>query len=395
MAIRPDNTAASLNSGPSHRQCVISVDAMGGDRGPQAVVAGLELSAKDDPDVHFLLHGSLDIITPLLEKHPDLRTRVTLCDAARVVSMDDKPSQIMRRGKGTSMWSALDSVKSGAAQAAVSCGNTGALMAVSMLLLRTLPGVNRPAIACLWPSLKPSGFNIMLDVGAGIEAASDDLLQFATMGASYARSGLTLTAPPRVGLLNVGTEEHKGRAELKAAYSLIEDTAEAGGYEFVGFVEGNDIPSESVDVIVTDGFTGNVALKTGEGTAKLVSSLMRDALHGGILAKLGALLMLKPLRRLRKRMDPRRANGGVFLGLGGTVVKSHGGSDATAISAALNLAIRLARSGFVEQISARIASTAEAQKTAQGDQAAVKAEPPAPSEPTTPQPKQDILDHGI
>jgi glycerol-3-phosphate acyltransferase PlsX len=269
--------------------------------------------------------------------------------------MDDKPSHVMRHGQNTSMWSAIDAVRSGEAQVCVSCGNTGALMVVSMLRLRKLPGVNRPAIACLWPSRNKDGFNIMLDVGADIRADEQDLLQYALMGASYARNGLGLPRP-RVGLLNVGTEEHKGRAELKAAHDLIDDATERGQYDFVGFVEGGDIPSSKIDVIVTDGFTGNIALKTGEGTASLIRDFLREAFKATPLSRIAALLALTSLRRLTKRIDPRNVNGGVFLGLNGTVVKSHGSADATGVSAAIKLAFRLAESGFNERLAARVAS---------------------------------------
>ncbi len=338
------------------QKTVISVDAMGGDRGPAVVVAGLTISAARHPQVDFILHGDYATLSRLLDRQPDLSGRVTLVHADRVVTMNDKPSQVMRHGMGTSMWSTIDSVKSGDAQAAVSCGNTGALMAVAMVRLRKIAGVNRPAIACLWPSRNQGGFNVMLDVGAGIEAEAEDLLQFAAMGASYARNGLAL-ARPRVGLLNVGTEEYKGRAELKTAHDRMAFAAEAGGFDFVGFVEGGDIPSDRVDVIVTDGFTGNIALKTGEGTAKLIAELLREAFNAGILSKFAALLALNSLKRLQKRIDPRRVNGGVFLGLNGTVVKSHGSADETGVASAIRLAIQLARTGFVERLAARIAST--------------------------------------
>lgn len=335
---------------------VISVDAMGSDRGPGAVVAGLVLSAESLPDAHFILHGDETQLAPLLSKHADLMDRITLRHAPRVVSMSDKPSQVMRHGEGTSMWSTIESVKQGEAGVAVSCGNTGALMAVSMIRLRKLPGINRPAIACLWPSRNPGGFNVMLDVGADIKAEAADLLQYAAMGSSYARNGLNLMRP-RVGLLNVGTEEHKGRAELKEAHDKMALAAEAGGYEFVGFVEGGDIPSNRVDVIVTDGFTGNIALKTGEGTAKLISDFMREAFGAGILSKFAALLAMNSLKRLQRRMDPRRVNGGVFLGLNGTVIKSHGSADATGVAAAITLAHQLSGAGFLERLAARVAST--------------------------------------
>ena len=338
---------------------VISVDAMGGDRGPAAVVAGLVLCAERLPDAQFILHGNEAELSRLLARQPSLTGRVALRHADRIVTMHDKPSQIMRSGNGTSMWSAIDSVKAGEAGAAVSCGNTGALMAVSMLRLRKLPGVNRPAIACYWPSRNPSGFNVMLDVGADIKAEAADLLQYAAMGAAYAKNGMQI-ARPRVGLLNVGTEEHKGRAELHEAHHLLGAAAEISGYDFVGFVEGGDIPSDRVDVIVTDGFTGNIALKTGEGTAKLISDFMKESFNAGLLSRFAALLALGSLKRLARRIDPRLANGGVFLGLNGTVVKSHGSSDATGVAAAVELAHRLAKAGFTQSLAARVASAERA-----------------------------------
>ncbi|WGW02756.1 phosphate acyltransferase PlsX [Tropicibacter oceani] len=340
-----------------HGRVVISVDAMGGDSGPATIVAGISLSAKKNPNIDFLLHGPRDELEKLVAKRRVLDGRCEIRDAAGVVSMEDKPSQVMRHGKDTSMWSALDSVRDGDAKVAVSCGNTGALMALSMIRLRKLPGVNRPAIAILWPSRNPQGFNVMLDVGADIRADAQDLLQYALMGASYARNGLDLQRP-RVGLLNVGTEEHKGRAELKEAYELIDSHREKGKFDFVGFVEGGDIPGDRCDVIVTDGFTGNVALKTGEGTAKLIGDLLREAFAYSPLSRLASLLALTSLRRLKKRIDPRRVNGGVFLGLNGTVVKSHGGADAMGVSSAVKLAFELAASGFGDRLAARVASAA-------------------------------------
>lgn len=348
---------------------VISVDAMGGDRGPAAVVAGLVQSAEKNPDVAFILHGDEAELRGLIGRRKELADRCELRHAPRVVTMHDKPSQVMRHGEGTSMWSCIESVKKGEATVAVSCGNTGALMAVSMIRLRKLPGVNRPAIACLWPSRNPGGFNVMLDVGADIKADAGDFLQYATMGASYARNGLNLDRP-RVGLLNVGTEDHKGSAELKLANDLIAAHATAGGYEYVGFIEGGDIPGNRCDVIVTDGFTGNIALKTGEGTAKLISDFLREAFGANVLSKMAAVLALGSLKRLQKRIDPRRVNGGVFLGLNGTVVKSHGSADATGVSAAIKLAFQLAQSGFNDRLAARVASAGRAGQDAPRDDSA-------------------------
>ncbi|MFO1176604.1 MAG: phosphate acyltransferase PlsX [Paracoccaceae bacterium] len=354
----PDETqkGAPSDAGRTDR-IVISIDAMGGDRGAVAVVAGMADSLAHCPDLEFLVHGPRPDLEALIARRPELNGRATICHSEGVVTMEDKPSQVMRHGQDTSMWSTLDAVKDGRAAAAVSCGNTGALMAVSMLRLRKLPGVNRPAIACLWPNRAPRGFAVMLDVGADIKADAPDLLQYALMGASYARNGLGL-ARPRVGLLNVGTEDHKGRAEIREAQDLIAGATEAGSFDYVGFVEGSDLPSGRVDVIVTDGFTGNIALKTGEGTAKLIGDFLREAFNSTILSRLGALLALGAMRRLQKRIDPRRVNGGVFLGLNGTVVKSHGSADATGVSAAIQLARRLAASGFTERLKARVASAA-------------------------------------
>lgn len=334
---------------------IISVDAMGGDQGPGAVVAGISRSADKNPDIGFILHGPREELERLVARRRNLTGRVDIRDATGVVTMQDKPSHVVRHGKGTSMWSALESVRTGEADVCVSCGNTGALMALSMLRLRKLDGVNRPAIAILWPSRNPQKFNVMLDVGADIRADERDLLQYALMGAAYARNGLHLDNP-RVGLLNVGTEEHKGRAELKVAHDLIAQNAAAGHYHFVGFVEGGDIPGDRCDVIVTDGFTGNIALKTGEGTASLIGDFLRAAFAYSPLSRLASLLAYTSLQRLKKRIDPRQVNGGVFLGLNGTVVKSHGAADALGVSAAVKLAFQLARSGFGARLAAGVAS---------------------------------------
>ena len=337
---------------------VLSIDAMGGDLGPEAVVSGMSLSAAANPNIRFLVHGPEAKLAKLIDRKKALAGRCEIRDSSGVVSMDDKPSQVMRHGQDTSMWAAIDSVRNKEATVAVSCGNTGALMALSMIRLRKLPGVNRPAIAILWPSRNSQGFNVMLDVGADIRADAQDLLQYALMGVSYARNGLNLDRP-RVGLLNVGTEEHKGRAELKEAHELISQVADRAQFEFVGFVEGGDIPGEACDVIVTDGFTGNVALKTGEGTASLIGDRLKEAFAYSTLSRLASVLALTSLRRLKKKIDPRRVNGGVFLGLNGTVVKSHGSADETGVSAAIRLACQLAQSGFSDRLAARLASITE------------------------------------
>ncbi|MEM6587929.1 MAG: phosphate acyltransferase PlsX [Pseudomonadota bacterium] len=368
MSETPDKTStrSGLSSGTASGRTIISVDAMGGDYGPSIVVAGLSKSAHKNPDIGFILHGLKSVLEPLVAKRKHLAGICEIRDAADVVSMDDKPSQVIRSGKETSMWSALESVRNGEATVCVSCGNTGALMLMSVVRLRKLPGIYRPAIAVLWPSGNAQGFNIMLDGGADIRADAKDLMQYALMGVSYARNGFDLPRP-RVGLLNVGTEEHKGRSELKEAYDLINANARNADFEFVGFVEGRDLPGTRCDVVVTDGFTGNVALKTGEGVANMISDQLKEAFRYTPLSRIAALLALTSLRRLKKRIDPRRANGGVFLGLNGTVVKSHGAADATGVSAAVKLAFQLGQSGFSQKLAARVASAAMLEQSASDD----------------------------
>ena len=355
MTAPTDHSPAKAKTRPDGRT-LISVDAMGGDKGPAAVVAGCSLSAKINPDIAFVLHGDTAVLEPLVAKRPELKDRCELRHASDVVTMEDKPSQVVRTGKDTSMWSAIESVRTGEASAAVSCGNTGALMALSMIRLKKMPGVNRPAIAVLYPSANVQGFNVMLDVGADVRADADDLMRFALMGVSYARNGMDI-AHPRVGLLNVGTEEHKGRQELKDAYELIRAREQEAGYVFVGFVEGGDISGDQADVIVTDGFTGNVAIKTGEGTASLIGVRLREAFKYSPLSRLASLLAYSSLMRLREKIDPRRVNGGVFLGLNGTVVKSHGSADDTGVSAAIKLAAQLSQNQFNDKLAARVAAT--------------------------------------
>jgi phosphate acyltransferase len=341
---------------------VISIDAMGGDRGISDVVRGMGMSLEKNPRLRYILHGDGPTLEAAIRRKSPLAARTEVRHAQTAIGMDDKPSRALRNAKDSSMWNALTSVRDGESPAVISCGNTGALMALSMLSLRKAAGVDRPAIAVLWPSRNPAGYNVVLDAGADIRADAKDLVKYALMGTSYARNALGLTRP-RVGLLNVGTEEHKGRSELHAAAEMMSTTALAGDFDYIGYVEGNDLPSDRVDVIVTDGFAGNVALKSAEGTAKMIGSLLRDAFNYSVPSRIGGLFAITSLRRFQKRIDPRRVNGGVFLGLNGTVIKSHGSADATGVSAAIKLAFTLADSGFNHRLAARVAAGAQSDET--------------------------------
>ncbi|WP_424927480.1 phosphate acyltransferase PlsX [Amaricoccus tamworthensis] len=354
MSTGTEKTGPDRTSTGAGKDVVITIDAMGGDRDVSHVVRGMGKSLRKNPQIRYIVHGDADLLNSAIRANSPLSQRCEIRHADSVIAMDEKPSRALRAARGSSMWNALESVKNGESSAVISCGNTGALMAMSMLALRKAPGVNRPAIAILWPSTNPNGYNVVLDAGADIRADPDDLLTFALMGASYARNALGIERP-RIGLLNVGTEEHKGRSELHAAAQLIEAAGPAGEFEYIGYVEGGDMPSDRVDVIVTDGFTGNVALKSAEGTAKLIGSLLREAFTHTILSRIGGMFAVTSLRRFQKRIDPRRVNGGVFLGLNGTVIKSHGSSDATGISAAIKLACTLSEIEFTRKLAARVA----------------------------------------
>jgi phosphate acyltransferase len=323
----------------------VSVDAMGGDSGPGVVVAALARSAVRHPGVRFLLHGDEALLKPLLKRRAKLASRVEMRHSAETVRMDDKPSQVVRRGRNTSMWRAIESLQKNEAQVAVSAGNTGALMAVSMFQLRMLDGIDRPAIAALWPTRK--GQCVVLDVGANVESDAQQLVDFAIMGEAFARAVLGLERPT-VGLLNVGAEEVKGHDAVKGAAQTLREVSLP--IEFCGFVEGDDIADGTVDVVVTDGFTGNIALKTAEGTAKLVVIFLRAALRRSLLGRIGGVLASGALKTLRRKLDPRASNGGIFLGLNGIVVKSHGGTDSIGFASALDMAIDMVRAGITARI---------------------------------------------
>lgn len=339
-----------IKAGNNGAALTLAIDAMGGDAGPKTVVDGVFLAAKRGLRAKFLLFGDGAVLERLTADAPR-RIEIEVRHTDNIVSMTDKPSHVIRRGRDTSMWAAMAAVRDGEAQAVVSCGNTGALMALARLQLRMIEGVDRPAITALWPTRR--GRSVVLDVGANVEADEKQLVQFAIMGEAFYRA-LMGVEKPTVGLLNVGAEDLKGHELIRtAARTLREADPEMA---FKGFVEGDDISDGTVDVVVTDGFTGNIALKSAEGAARLVGGWVRDALRGTINAKFGSLFMAPGLRKLKDRIDPSSVNGGVFLGVNGVVVKSHGGSDARAVASAVNVAASLATRSFLDEVAETVQS---------------------------------------
>lgn len=329
----------------------IALDAMGGDHGPEVVIPGAALSLERQPALSFILFGDQSRIEAVLANHPALRSKSRVVHTDRVIAMDEKPSQALRRGKGSSMWLPLEAVKSGEADAAVSAGNTGALMAIAKLVLRPISGIERPAIAALWPTVRSEC--IVLDVGANIGATASQLADYSLMGAAMARAVFHIEKPS-VGLLNVGTEEMKGNEDVKAAHALLK-SVDALPLEYKGFVEGDQIGQGAVDVVVVEGFAGNIALKTAEGTAKQINTYLRGAMSSSLTTKIGAFLAQGGFRVLKEKTDPRRVNGGTFLGLNGIAVKSHGGIDAFGFASAVDLAYEMADSGLIARLTADVA----------------------------------------
>lgn len=334
----------------------LSVDAMGGDRAPEAIVSGVDIFAQAQPAVKILLHGDKERLTSLLDLLPRAKAVCEVRPSGEIVAMDAKPGQAMRN-KNTSMWQSVASVKSGEAGAVVSAGNTGALMAVAHLQLRTIEGLHRPAITAAWPT--PKGSCVVLDVGANVDSDPDQLVDFAIMGEAFAKA-LYGIKRPTIGLLNIGSEDAKGHEDIREAMRLLRLYGAILDLDVRGFVEGNDISMGSTDVVVTDGFTGNVALKTAEGAARLVGGFVKEALTSGPFSMLGALLASAGLKRLKDRMDPSSVNGGVFLGLNGLVVKSHGGTDPKGFATAMTIAARLATSAYKSEVQANLRRLIEA-----------------------------------
>lgn len=314
----------------------LSVDAMGGDFAPDMVIDGMAQAFRDLPSVRFIVFGRSGDVAPLLAKYPQLSSVCELRHADDVVSNDEKAGIALRSGRKSSMRLAINAVGAGEADGVVSAGNTGALMAMAKFVLKTLPGINRPAIASVLPSL--SGESVMLDLGANIQCDAENLVQFAVMGEVFARQVLHIKKPS-IGILNVGTEILKGNDSVKQAAAILKETHLP--INFYGFIEGDDIGKGTVDVIVTDGFTGNVALKTMEGTARLFAAALKRELTQKLLGKLGALIARPAINSFRTRFDTRRYNGAMFLGLGGICVKSHGGTDGFGFCHAIKVAHNL------------------------------------------------------
>ncbi|HEX6218928.1 MAG TPA: phosphate acyltransferase PlsX [Sphingomicrobium sp.] len=325
----------------------IAIDAMGGDSGPAAMIAGIARFHRKEPSIHFIVYGDEGLIAPELQRHPGLGRALTITHTAEAIASSEKPSQAIRRARTTSMGLAINAVKDGLADAALSAGNTGALMAMSKLALRTMPGIDRPALAALLPTLGDQDC-VMLDLGANTECDAQNLVQFAVMGSAYARTVLGI-AKPRVKLLNIGTEELKGTGELKEAAALLRE-ADYLPLRFDGFTEGDQLSRGNVDVVVTDGFSGNIALKTAEGTARFVTDLLRRAFKSSLRSKAGFALSKPALNLLKVHLDPNNHNGAVFLGLNGLVVKSHGSANPKGVANAIGVAVRMVRNDITRKI---------------------------------------------
>ncbi|MAM33967.1 MAG: phosphate acyltransferase [Micavibrio sp.] len=327
----------------------IAIDAMGGDHGVDATIPGAAKALDKDGDLHFLFYGDEAKIRPVLSKYPKLKASSETIHTDHAVRGDEKPAAALRTGRQSSMRLAINSVSNNEADCIVSSGNTGALMAMAKMVLKTLPNIRRPAIASVLPS--KTGRTVMLDLGANLSCDSEVLIQFALMGAVYARISEN-KKNPSVGLLNVGSEDMKGHEELRAAHGVLSRVQFPGSFK--GFVEGNDIPMGTVDVVVTDGFTGNIALKTAEGVGKLTEFYLKETFKSSLLATLGGVLAMPALKKMKQKVDPRFYNGGMFLGLDGVCLKSHGSSDDVGFCSAIIVAANLIRNDFNSRISEEI-----------------------------------------
>jgi glycerol-3-phosphate acyltransferase PlsX len=339
----------------------IALDAMGGDHAPLIVVDGADLYAKKHKDVAFIFFGDEKKLTPLLQKARYLNKNAIIKHTDEAIAATEKPSSALRSGKKSSMRMAIDAVASGEAHCVVSAGNTGALMAMALFGLRPMVGIERPAIASVFPTVLPEVKTVMLDLGANIECTAENLSQFAILGAVYARDVLGIKEP-RIGILNVGSEDMKGHDSVRQAHALLTAATHLPG-RFLGFVEGNDISNGSVDVVVTDGFTGNITLKAIEGTAKLITHMLKQSFLANFITRLGYIFAMPALLKVKHKIDPRKYNGGPFMGLQGLCVKSHGGTDAIGFENAIAVAVQMARTDFNKRVSEALSAIDAAQKS--------------------------------
>ncbi len=328
----------------------LALDAMGGDNAPACVLKGAEMALVRHPGLRFIIVGDEKKFRSQLDSMPALKAASEIIHTEHLVAMDEKVAVALRQGKNSSMRLAIDTVKDGRAFGVVSAGNTGALMAMSKMVLKTLPGISRPAIVSLFPTLR--GECVMLDLGANVECDARDLFNFAVMGNAFARAVMGISKP-RIGILNIGSEELKGHESLQEAAQLIRERA--GDMDFHGFVEGNHIPEGEVDVVVTDGFTGNVALKMAEGTGRLIRTYMKDAFSSSLWGRISALIGYGAVSTLKDKLDARKRNGAMFVGLNGIAVKSHGRADAYAFCCAVSVAVELGAHNINDRIIEEIA----------------------------------------
>ena len=328
------------------KRITIALDCMGGDNAPRAIIAGAEMFASSNSDVDFHFYGDSKLLNPMLDGCQHLQGRNNVIHTDQVISSHDKPSVALKKGTQSSMRLAINSIKNKSSDAVVSAGNTGALMAISKIVLRPIDLINRPAIVTVLPNMKKCG-TVMLDMGANIECSPEVLYQFAVMGHAFAKIMLKIEKPT-IGVLNVGSEEMKGNDAVKGVAALIKESILADSFH--GYVEGDDIAKGTVDVVVTDGFCGNIVLKSIEGTAKMVSGILKEGFSSSILAKIGYLLASSALSRAFKQVDPRRYNGAMFVGLNGIVVKSHGSADKVSFCNAINVAVSLVRDKINEEL---------------------------------------------
>ncbi len=327
------------------RELIISLDAMGGDHAPDIVIEGASIARERAPNLRFLIFGDETKIVPLLTRYPILKGCCEVCHTDKTISADEKPSQALRRGRDSSMGQSIQAVKDGKSDAAVLAGNTGAQMALAKFILRTMPGIDRPALATLIPTSR--GESVMLDLGANVECDENNLVQFAIMGAAFARTVLGVSKPS-VAILNVGVEELKGSDVIKEADRMLREANIPMDYK--GFTEGHGLGGGEVDVVVTDGFTGNIALKTAEGTAKMIANLLKRSLNESLLSKIGALFASSSLLALKNHLDPNNHNGAVFMGLNGLIIKSHGGASASGFASAIGVAVDMAENDLAGKI---------------------------------------------